>query len=105
MGFAHFVPMDQTLEHPNRVSAERGGENDRRPGVYSGLAVVLFASLIFPGCIVSPPGLMDDVDAVQAQIARNNSLSYRSRGSVAVEGSPRICGDCRDDGRILSCEP
>jgi len=29
------------------------------------------AALIFFGCIISPPSLMDDVDAVQAQIARN----------------------------------
>ncbi|MGO9258196.1 MAG: ArnT family glycosyltransferase, partial [Bryobacteraceae bacterium] len=29
------------------------------------------AALIFFGCILSPPSLMDDVDAVQAQIARN----------------------------------
>jgi 4-amino-4-deoxy-L-arabinose transferase-like glycosyltransferase len=36
-----------------------------------GLIVLLFASLIFLGCIVSPPSLMDDVDAVHAQIARN----------------------------------
>ena len=27
--------------------------------------------MIFLGCIISPPSLMDDVDAVQAQIARN----------------------------------
>jgi 4-amino-4-deoxy-L-arabinose transferase-like glycosyltransferase len=34
------------------------------------LIVVLFATVIYLGCIVSPPSLMDDVDAVQAQIAR-----------------------------------
>src|SRR6202007_1706647 len=27
--------------------------------------------VIYLGCVVSPPSLMDDVDAVQAQIARN----------------------------------
>jgi 4-amino-4-deoxy-L-arabinose transferase-like glycosyltransferase len=86
--------MDQTLEHPNRVSAARGGE-DRRESLYSGLAVVLFASLIFLGCIVSPPGLMDDVDAVQAQIARNmlNSGDWviaRLDGVPYLEKSPLI---------------
>jgi len=35
------------------------------------LIVVLVAGAIFLGCIVSPPSLMDDVDAVVAQIARN----------------------------------
>jgi len=33
--------------------------------------VILVAAVIFFGCIFSPPSLMDDVDAVQAQIARN----------------------------------
>ena len=32
---------------------------------------MLFAAVIYLGCILSPPSLMDDVDAVQAQIARN----------------------------------
>jgi 4-amino-4-deoxy-L-arabinose transferase-like glycosyltransferase len=37
-----------------------------------GQAIVLaVAALVFLGCIVSPPSLMDDVDAVQGQIARN----------------------------------
>jgi 4-amino-4-deoxy-L-arabinose transferase-like glycosyltransferase len=35
------------------------------------LIVVAIAAVIFLGCILSPPSLMDDVDAVQAQIARN----------------------------------
>ena len=33
--------------------------------------VLLFACVVYLGCIISPPSLMDDVDAVQAQIARN----------------------------------
>jgi len=35
------------------------------------LVVVLVAAAIFLGCAFSPPSLMDDVDATQAQIARN----------------------------------
>jgi 4-amino-4-deoxy-L-arabinose transferase-like glycosyltransferase len=35
------------------------------------LIVILFATVIFIGCIFSPPSLMNDVDAVQAQISRN----------------------------------
>ena len=35
------------------------------------LTVLLVAGIIYLGCIVSPPSLMDDVDAIQAQIARN----------------------------------
>ena len=32
--------------------------------------VLLFAGVIFLGCVISPPSLMDDVDAAHAQIAR-----------------------------------
>src|ERR1700674_621416 len=35
------------------------------------LIVTLVAALIFMGCMISPPSLMDDVDASQALIARN----------------------------------
>ncbi|MGD1210418.1 MAG: glycosyltransferase family 39 protein [Candidatus Acidiferrales bacterium] len=35
------------------------------------LVVLVFAAIIYLGCIISPPSLMDDVDAVQAQVARN----------------------------------
>src|SRR5215472_15907704 len=38
-------------------------------GVY--VAVILIAAAVYLACIVSPPSLQDDVDAVQAQIARN----------------------------------
>jgi len=34
------------------------------------LTVALVAAVIFLGCIISPPALMDDVDSTQAQIAR-----------------------------------
>ena len=33
--------------------------------------VLLVAALVFIGCLISPPSLMDDVDAVQASIAHN----------------------------------
>jgi 4-amino-4-deoxy-L-arabinose transferase-like glycosyltransferase len=62
--------MDKTLEHPSRAGSGTAG-GDRRRRFDSGLIVVLFAAIIFLGCIISPPALMDDVDAVQAQIARN----------------------------------
>ena len=35
------------------------------------LVVLLVAAAVYVGCMVSPPSLMDDVDAVQAQISRN----------------------------------
>lgn len=39
------------------------------------LIVVLFAAVIFGSCIARPPSLMDDVDAVHAQIARTMLVS------------------------------
>jgi len=35
------------------------------------LAVIAVATIVFIGCVVSPPGLMDDVDAAHGQLARN----------------------------------
>jgi 4-amino-4-deoxy-L-arabinose transferase-like glycosyltransferase len=59
------------VEYSNRARAETAAEESGRRRYESGVVVVLFAATIFLGCIVSPPALMDDVDAVQAQIARN----------------------------------
>lgn len=57
--------------------------------------VLLVAAAIYLGCIVSPPGLMDDVDAVQAQIARNmlesgDWVTARLNGVAYLEKSPLI---------------
>ncbi len=52
-----------------RGPPQEPGESEQRSD--SHLIVLLFAVVIFLGCIVSPPSLMDDFDAVQAQIARN----------------------------------
>jgi 4-amino-4-deoxy-L-arabinose transferase-like glycosyltransferase len=87
--------MDQILEHPNRVDAAHSREKDCGSRIYPGLVVVFLAALIFLGCIVSPPGLMDDVDAVQAQIARNMLHSgdwviARLDGVPYLEKSPLI---------------
>jgi 4-amino-4-deoxy-L-arabinose transferase-like glycosyltransferase len=62
---------------------------------YLYLAVLLFAGAIYLGCIISPPSLMDDVDAVQAQIARNmlNSgdwVTARLDGVAYLEKAPLI---------------
>jgi 4-amino-4-deoxy-L-arabinose transferase-like glycosyltransferase len=57
------------------------------------LIVVIFAALVFFGCAISPPSLMDDVDAVQAQIARNmldsgDWVTARLDGIKYLEKSP-----------------
>src|SRR5206468_601263 len=66
---------------------------DSRAGSRYHIIVVLVAAAIFLGCIVSPPSLMDDVDAVQAQIARNmlqsgDWVTARLDGVAYLEKSP-----------------
>jgi len=53
------------------VASFRGESEDggRRSYVY--LVVLLFAASIYLGTLISPPFLMDDVDSVQAQMARH----------------------------------
>ena len=62
---------------------------------YLYLGVLLFAAAIYLGCIISPPSLMDDVDAVQAQIARNmlssgDWVTARLDGVVYLEKAPLV---------------
>ena len=59
------------------------------------LTVLLVAAIIYLGCIVSPPSLMDDVDAIQAQIARNmlksgDWVTARLDGVAYLEKAPLI---------------
>jgi 4-amino-4-deoxy-L-arabinose transferase-like glycosyltransferase len=59
------------------------------------LVVALFAAAVYLGCIVSPPSLMDDVDAVQAQIAANmvssgDWVTARLDGVAYLEKSPLL---------------
>jgi 4-amino-4-deoxy-L-arabinose transferase-like glycosyltransferase len=51
------------------------------------LFVALFAAAVFLATIVSPPSLMDDVDSVQAQIARN-MISSGDWVTAHVDGVP-----------------
>ena len=62
-------------------------------GVY--VAVLLIAASVYLACIVSPPSLQDDVDAVQAQIARNmltsgDWVTARLDGVIYLEKPPLI---------------
>src|ERR1051326_7563332 len=66
-----------------------------RKGRYLYVIVLLFASVIFLGSIPSPPSLMDDVDAVQAQIARNmlasgDWVTARLDGVAYLEKAPLV---------------
>ncbi len=62
-------------------------------GVY--VAVILVAAAVYLVCIASPPSLQDDVDAVQAQIARNmltsgDWVTARLDGVTYLEKPPLI---------------
>src|SRR6202162_892073 len=57
--------------------------------------VFLIATAIYLGCVISPPSLMDDVDAVQAQIAKTmltsgDWVTARLDGVVYLEKAPLI---------------
>src|SRR6202051_4412292 len=59
------------------------------------LTILLVAGAIYLGCIISPPSLMDDVDAVQAQSARNMLtwgawVTARLDGVVYLEKAPLV---------------
>lgn len=59
------------------------------------LVVLLVAAAVYAACMISPPSLMDDVDAVQAQIARNmlssgDWVTARLDGVSYLEKSPLI---------------
>jgi 4-amino-4-deoxy-L-arabinose transferase-like glycosyltransferase len=68
MDSSNVIQLDDRLED-SRIS--KPSHFDPVLGGRGHLAVLCFAAIIFFGCIVSPPSLMDDVDSVQAQIARN----------------------------------
>src|ERR1700722_19799321 len=59
------------------------------------VTIILFAAAVYIGCMISPPSLMDDVDAVQAQIARNmitsgDWVTARLDGVAYMEKAPLI---------------
>jgi 4-amino-4-deoxy-L-arabinose transferase-like glycosyltransferase len=61
--------MDEKMANSGDSSSV-AGILDTGKNRYLYLAVLLFAGAIYLGCIVSPPSLMDDSDAVLAQAAR-----------------------------------
>src|SRR6202047_2326276 len=92
MGTRGPVPLDETLGDQGAVSRRRTS-SDSGGSAHFGLIVLLVAAIVFLGCIVSPPSLMDDVDAVQAQISRNmldsgDWVTARLDGIAYLEKSP-----------------
>src|SRR5258708_40080437 len=92
MGSADSVPLDEALGHPKRAGGgSQSADSHRR---FSGeLIVIIVAAVVYFGCVFSPPSLMDDVDAVQAQIARNmldsgDWVTARLDGVAYLEKAP-----------------
>jgi 4-amino-4-deoxy-L-arabinose transferase-like glycosyltransferase len=90
MGSSDPIPLDEEMEDRNPGPGSIL-HPDSRVGYQ--LIVVFFAAVIFLGCIISPPSLMDDVDAVQAQISRNmldsgDWVTARLDGIAYLEKSP-----------------
>jgi 4-amino-4-deoxy-L-arabinose transferase-like glycosyltransferase len=86
--------LDEKMESSDDIFSVRrllhSGKNS-----YLYLAVLFFAGAIYLGCIISPPSLMDDVDAVQAQISRNmlttgDWVTARLDGVVYLEKAPLV---------------
>src|SRR6184192_4507948 len=89
MGSSDSVPVDEKMGNSTSF-IQRGTDGQR---FRYQLIVLAVAALVFLGCIVSPPSLMDDVDAVQAQIARNmlqsgDWVTARLDGIPYLEKSP-----------------
>src|SRR5580698_1230905 len=59
------------MGNPDQDAGGVGAPGDGKSFHFYSLIVVLVAAAVYAGCMLSPPSLMHDVDAVQAQIARN----------------------------------
>src|SRR5277367_4040993 len=94
MGLNDPLPVAEEVEYRSGAASGEGGSGSY--GLRRGeLIVLLFAAIIFLTSLISPPRLMDDVDAVQAQIARNmlqsgDWVTARLDGVAYLEKSPLI---------------
>jgi 4-amino-4-deoxy-L-arabinose transferase-like glycosyltransferase len=82
---------------PRAIDFEEADAHLKGSGTAAGrraqMIVLLVAAVIFLGCIVSPPALMDDMDATQAQIARTmldsgDWVTARINGVAYLEKPP-----------------
>jgi 4-amino-4-deoxy-L-arabinose transferase-like glycosyltransferase len=83
------------MGNPDQSAGGEAGAPDDGKRFHYYLIVVLVATAVYAGCMISPPSLMDDVDAVQAQIARNmltsgDWVTARLDGIAYLEKAPLI---------------
>jgi 4-amino-4-deoxy-L-arabinose transferase-like glycosyltransferase len=83
------------MGNPDQDASGRETPGDGKSLHFYSLIVLLVAAAVYAGCMISPPSLMDDVDAVQAQIARNmltsgDFVTARLDGIPYLEKSPLI---------------
>src|SRR5947209_5172949 len=79
----------------NSNGSDEPASPSSRTHTYVYLTVLLVAAAIYIGCTIAPPRLMDDVDAVQTQIARNmlasgDWVTPRLDGILYLEKAPLI---------------
>jgi len=95
MGLDDHVLVDEKVAHSGADLSHAEEPVAGRRSWHLYLAVILIAAAVYLVCIVSPPSLEDDVDAVQAQIARNmltsgDWVTARLDGVVYLEKSPLV---------------
>jgi 4-amino-4-deoxy-L-arabinose transferase-like glycosyltransferase len=94
MGPDGSIDLDEAVEDRASVGGVRSADAGRR-GTRGGWLAVAAAGLVLIVNTASPPRLMDDVDAVQAQIARNmfssgDWVTARLNGVAYLEKAPLV---------------
>src|SRR5271157_2884671 len=95
MGIDDPVSLDEKMADTVERAGGSGAPADGQRYRFFYLIVLFVAAAVYAGTMVSPPSLMDDVDAVQAQIARNmltsgDWVTARLDGVPYLEKAPLI---------------